>query len=53
MIALKLFCAVIVVSFIFVFLLAILVNVPDLIVFLKEAVEDTIEEWKNLPRRLR
>lgn len=53
MIVLKLFLAVIVVSFIFVFLLAILAYIPDFIVFVKDGIEETIDEWKKLPRRLR
>lgn len=53
MIALKLFFAIIVVSFIFVFLLAILASIPDFIVFVKDGIEETIDAWKKLPRRLR
>ena len=52
-IALNLFFAVIVISFIFVFLLAILVCIPDFIVFVKDGIKEMIDEWKNLPRRLR
>ena len=53
MIALKLFCAVIAILFGFMLLLAVLANIPDFVVFLKNCVADTIDEWKNLPRRLR
>ena len=53
MIALKLFCASIVILFGFILLLVILINIPDFIVFMKNLVEDTIDEWKKLPRRLR
>ena len=53
MIALRLFLAAIAILFIFFILLVVLANLPDFIVFMKECVEETIEEWKNLPRRLR
>ena len=53
MIVLELFCAVIVILFGFILLLAVLINIPDFIVFLKNNVDDLIDEWKNLPRRLR
>lgn len=53
MIALKLFCASIVVLCVFFILLVVLANIPDFIVFLKECIEGTIDEWKKLPRRLR
>ena len=56
MIALILFLTVIIVSFIFIFfifLLAILACIPDFIVFVKDGIEEMIEEWEKLPRRLR
>ena len=53
MIALKLFCASIVILFSFILLLTVLANIPDFIVFLKDCVDDTIYEWKNLRRRLK
>ena len=53
MIALKLFCAVIVVLGLFVLWLIILSFIPDFIVFLKDVINEVIYEWKNLPRRLR
>lgn len=53
MIALRLFLAAIAILFIFFILLVVLANIPDFIVFMKECVEDTIDEWKKLPRRLR
>lgn len=52
MIALKLFCAVIVVLSLSIFLLAILANISGFIVFLKDGINEFIYEWKNLPRRL-
>ena len=42
MIALKLFCAVIVVLSLFIFLLAILANIPDFIVFLEDYIDEII-----------
>jgi len=53
MIALRLFLTAIAVLFIFFILLIVLANLPDFIVFMKECVEETIDEWKKLPRRLR
>ena len=52
MIVLKLFCASIVILFGFILLLVVLSNIPDFVVFLKNCVDDTIYEWKNLRRRL-
>ena len=48
MIALRLFLSAIAILFIFFILLVVLANIPDFIVFMKECVEDTIDEWKKL-----